>query len=134
MIKSKNFDINVDLPIWLDNKALFYNKRIIHPGSDMDDKSCDYSISKSKIKEFTNIINAGDGTVTAEILDMAKGFKSMYSNKHQDSTESMMTSFANMLKNGVEYEEALTAIGEVYQMPKNTSYISANFIDLLHQK
>ena len=88
---------------------------------------------ESKIKEFTNIINAGDGTVTAEILDMAKGFKSMYSNKHQDSTESMMTSFANMLKNGVEYEEALTAIGEVYQMPKNTSYISANFIDLLHQ-
>jgi hypothetical protein len=88
---------------------------------------------ESKIKEFTNIINAGDGTVTEEIINMAKGFKSMYSNKHQDSTESLMTSFAKMLKNGVEYEEALTAIGEVYQMPKNTSWISSNFIDLQHQ-
>ena len=87
----------------------------------------------SKIKEFTNIINAADGTVTGELLDMANGFKSIYSNKHQDSTESMMTSFAKMLKNGVEYEEALTAIAEVYKMPKNTSWISTNFIDLQHQ-
>ena len=28
--KSKNFDINVDFPIWLDDKALFYNMKIIH--------------------------------------------------------------------------------------------------------
>ena len=87
----------------------------------------------SKINEFTHIINAADGTVTDEILNMAKGFKSLYANKHQDSTESMMISFAKMLKNGVDYEEALTAIGEVYKMPKNTSWISVQFIDLQHQ-
>ena len=38
-----------------------------------------------------------------------------------------------MLKNGVDYEEALTAIAEVYKMPKNTSWISVQFIDLQRQ-
>lgn len=41
--KTKNFEVNVDLPIWLDKNA---NCKIIHAGTDCEMDSDDYGISK----------------------------------------------------------------------------------------
>lgn len=43
--RTKNFDINWELPIWLDQN---FNGRIIHPGTDCEMDDDDYGISKAK--------------------------------------------------------------------------------------
>ena len=43
--RTKNFDINWELPIWLDQN---FNGRIIHPGTDCEMDSDDYGVSKAK--------------------------------------------------------------------------------------
>ena len=43
--RTKNFDINWELPIWLDQN---FNSRIIHPGTDCEMDDDDYGVSKAK--------------------------------------------------------------------------------------
>lgn len=43
--RTKDFDINYELPIWLDKN---FNGRIIHPGTDCEMDSDDYGVSKAK--------------------------------------------------------------------------------------
>jgi len=43
--RTKNFDINWELPIWLDQN---FNGRIIHPGTDCEMDDDDYGVSKAK--------------------------------------------------------------------------------------
>jgi len=43
--RTKNFDINWELPIWLDQN---FNGRIIHPGTDCEMDDDEYGVSKAK--------------------------------------------------------------------------------------
>ena len=56
--ESKDFSVNVDLPIWLENK--FMDVNIIYPGTDMDSEGCSYGTSKKIATDF--IINESKNT------------------------------------------------------------------------
>jgi dTDP-4-dehydrorhamnose reductase len=47
--KTKTFDINYELPIWLDNNALC---NVIHPGTDCEMDEDDYGLSKKRASDF----------------------------------------------------------------------------------
>ena len=55
--KTKNFDVNWELPIWLDNN---FKGKIIHPGTDCEMDRDDYGISKRKAADW--IISNGKRT------------------------------------------------------------------------
>lgn len=55
--KTNNFDINWQIPIWLNEEL---NCKIIHPASDCEVDNSDYGISKSKATDF--IINKAKTT------------------------------------------------------------------------
>ena len=48
--KKTNFEINVDLPIWLDKNC--YDCQIIHSGTDFEMDNTNYGISKKKAAEY----------------------------------------------------------------------------------
>jgi len=55
--KTDNFDINWELPIWLENNL---NTKIIHPSTDCEIDKDNYGISKKKASEF--LLNIGTKT------------------------------------------------------------------------
>ena len=52
--KKNNFDINVDLLVWLDNEidSVSDKVKVIYPGSDIDEETSGYSISKKNAHKF----------------------------------------------------------------------------------
>lgn len=54
--RTKDFSINYDLPIWLDDIGV----RIIHPGTDCEMDDDDYGVSKKRARDY--IINSGKNT------------------------------------------------------------------------
>ena len=49
--RTTEFDVNVDLPIWLDTNV-FRKCKIVHPGTDCEIDNDDYGISKRKAAEY----------------------------------------------------------------------------------
>ena len=52
--KTNKFDVNIDLPIWLDDTIdyNFSSCKVIHPGTDFEMDSDEYGISKKKAAEY----------------------------------------------------------------------------------
>ncbi len=50
--KVDSFNINSDLPIWLENNIDNYNCKIVHPGTDCEADNDEYGISKREATDF----------------------------------------------------------------------------------
>lgn len=91
--KTKIFDINYELPIWLDNNAPC---NIIHPGTDCEMDEDDYGLSKKRASDFLKL----EGKKT-------KILKSSIIGPELNSKYSLMDWFLNSNKTVFGYSEAM---------------------------
>lgn len=91
--KTKIFDINYELPIWLDNNAPC---NIIHPGTDCEIDEDDYGLSKKRASDFLK----SEGKKT-------KILKSSIIGPELNSKYSLMDWFLNSNKTVFGYSEAM---------------------------
>ena len=94
--KTDDFDINYDLPIWLDKNV---NGRVIHPGTDCEMDDDHYGISKVNASNY--IKNAGVKTKIIKTSIIGHELKSC--NSLLDwflTTEGVVSGFTNAMWNG----------------------------------
>ena len=65
--RTTEFDVNIDLPIWLD-KNVFRKCKIIHPGTDCEIDDDDYGTSKRKAAEYLKEKGKTTKTINTSII------------------------------------------------------------------
>ena len=97
--RTKSFDINWELPIWLDEN---FNGRILHPGTDCEMDDDEYGLSKKKAADW--IIENGSKTkmIRASIIGPELNSSSSFMEwflSNEDNSE--VRGYTNHLWNGV---------------------------------
>lgn len=97
--RTQDFDINWELPIWLDQN---FKSRIIHPGTDCEMDADQYGISKKKAADWIKSTGSNTKMIKASIIgpEISKSSSMLYwFLSNEDHTE--VNGYTNHLWNGI---------------------------------
>lgn len=103
--KTKRFEVNFDLPIWLEQNA---NCKIVHPGTDCEMDQDDYGISKKRASDFLK-----SNGIKTKIL------KTSIIGPELNSNYSLMEWFLNSKESVFGYSEAMWNGNTTLEWAKN---------------